>query len=109
MAQALKQRGFEVVTATDASHALTAARSERPEVIVMNGQLAGGGGIVALKRIRSNVYTTNIPVLMMVKSDREAREALNVGAQECLGYAPEAEALHAAVQKHLLEELDFTQ
>jgi CheY-like chemotaxis protein len=109
MAQGLQQRGYEIVTATDASHALSAARAAQPEVIVMNGQLAGGGGIVALKRIRSNVYTTNIPVLMLVKTDREAREALNVGAQECLPPAPEAEPLHAAIQKHLLEELDFTQ
>ena len=108
LAQGLQQRGYGVVTATDASHALTAARAEQPEVIVMNGQLAGGGGIVALKRIRSNVYTTNIPVLMMVKSDREAREALNVGAQECLQPSPEPDTLHAAIQKHMLEELDFT-
>jgi GAF domain-containing protein len=45
---------------------------------------------------------------MMVKSDREAREALDVGAQECLASPPEPGPLHAAIQKHMLEELDFT-
>jgi ActR/RegA family two-component response regulator len=108
MAEALQQRGFEVVTASDASHALAAARQERPEVVIIANQLAGGTGVVALKRIRSNVYTTNIPVLMLVKSDREAREALRLGAQECLEPQPDADKLHAAIQKHLLEDLDFT-
>lgn len=108
MAEALQQRGYEVMTASDASHALSVTREHRPEVVVIANQLAGGSGVVALKRIRSNVYTTNIPVLMLVSSDREAREALRLGAQECLEPAPDGEKLHAAVQKHLLEELDFT-
>lgn len=108
MADALQQRGFEVITASDASHALTATRHERPEVVVIAGQLAGGSGALALKRIRSNVYTANIPVIMLVKTDREAREALSLGAQECLQPQPEGEKLHAAVQKHRLEDLDFT-
>lgn len=108
MAEALRQQGFDVVTASDASHALSAARHERPEVVVIANPLAGGSGMVALKRIRSNVYTTNIPVLMLVKSDREAREALRLGAQECLEPEPDGARLHAAIRKHLLEELDFT-
>lgn len=108
MAEALQQRGFDVLTTSDASHALAVAREHRPEVVVIAGQLAGGSGVVALKRIRSNVYTTNIPVLMLVKTDREAREALRLGAQECLDPEPDGDKLHAAVQKHLLEELDFT-
>lgn len=108
IARGLQQRGFEVVTATDASHALSAARAERPDMIVMNSQLAGGGGVVALKRIRSNVYTTNIPVLMLVPNSKTESEVMRVGAQACLPPEPEAGALNAAIRKHLQEELDFT-
>ena len=108
LAAALQQRGFEVVSTGDAMHALTAAREHKPEVVVIANQLAGGSGVAALKRIRSNVYTTNIPVLMLVKSDREAREALRLGAQECLEPEVDGDKLHGAIQKHLLEELDFT-
>ncbi len=109
IARGLQQRGFQVVTATDASHALSAARAERPDMIVMNSQLAGGGGLVALKRIRSNVYTTNIPVLMLVPDAKTETDVLRVGAQACLPTNPEPGVLHAAIQKHLLEELDFTE
>jgi hypothetical protein len=76
----------------------------------MNGQLAGGGGIVAVKRIRSNVYTTNIPVIAIVgKAGAKPKEFVNVGAQECLAIPVDAGALAEAVERHRLEELDFTE
>jgi len=109
LASHLLAKGYEVIAASDAVGALSAAREQRPDVTVMSGQLAGGGGIVALKRIRSNVYTTNIPVIAIVGKSARPKEFLNVGAQECLASPVKAEDIVQAIERHRLEELDFTE
>jgi CheY-like chemotaxis protein len=107
----LMQRGLEVVSAGDAVYAQTVARLSKPNAVVINSQLAGGGGVVALKRIRSNVHTTYIPVIAVVGqgATQERQLMLSAGAQECLEQPVDASMLVAAIQKHMLDSLDFTQ
>jgi CheY-like chemotaxis protein len=110
LARHLKSRGYEVVSANEAISVLKVARDERPDVIVMNNQLGGGGATVALKRVRSNVFTTHIPVLVVVgRSGARPKELMNVGAQECLSNPVDAQALAQAIEKHRLQDLDFTE
>ena len=110
LARDLQDRGVEALSAPDAISALALARSAQPEAMVINSELAGGGGLTALKRIRSNVFTTNIPVIVLVPpGGAKEREFIAAGAQECLvRTAPAADVL-AAVERHMLQSLDFTQ
>ena len=106
----LKAQGYDVVCANEAISVLKVARDERPDVIVMNNQLGGGGATVALKRVRSNVFTANIPVLVVVgRLGAKPRELMNVGAQECLSNPVDAKALGEAIERHRLQDLDFTE
>lgn len=110
LAKHLKQQGFDVVAANEAIGVMRAAREMRPDVVIMNSQLAGGGGVVALRRIRSNVFTTNIPVIVVLgKSGPREKEMLAAGAQECLANPVDPKQLGAAVDRHRLQSLDFTE
>jgi CheY-like chemotaxis protein len=64
---------------------------------------------VALKRIRSNVYTTNIPVIAVMGRRAQGEGPHRGGAQECLRNPVELEALTQAIDRHRLQELDFTE
>jgi CheY-like chemotaxis protein len=102
--------GAEASVATDAMDTLVAARRERPNAIVINGQLAGGGGLTALRRLRCNVFTADIPVVVVAPPEgAEARELLAAGAQECVAPPLSVESILAAVRRHVLRPLDFTE
>lgn len=110
IAWALQERGFEVFLASDAMDALIAARRFCPDVALVNSELEGGGGIVALKRIRCNAFTTNIPIIIMIapQSRENEREYLDAGAQECVVSPVSGEAMQVVLQRHALKSLDFT-
>lgn len=110
LARRLRAKGMETVAATDAIAVVRVARETQPDVIVLSGRLAGGGALTALKRIRSNVYTTNIPVIGWL-ADSGAREAelMEAGAQACLPAKGDGRALLDAIDRHMLQSLDFTE
>ncbi len=109
LAQSLQKTGFDVSIAGDAAHVLNLARQEKPDVIVLSGQLAGGG-LAVLKRLRSNVYTAHIPIVAIAGRAGATRDdLLGAGAQECIGTPVDYAKVRAAVDSHLLQSLDFTQ
>ena len=107
LADGLRGKGHNPIAAADSNQVLTMARDLKPDAIVLASGLAGGA-LPALRRIRSNVFTTHIPVIAVASRDAECRGLLDAGAQECLKSA-EAGALQEALARHQLEELDFTQ
>lgn len=109
VARELRDRSLEVFTASDAVSALVEARKIKPDVALINSRLAGGGGMSALKRIRSNVYTAHIPIVITLHRGASGQEFLAAGAQECLAPPLSTDAILAALQRHVLKPLDFTQ
>ncbi len=79
----LEREGFEVVAAYDGEQAVELARSEHPDVIVLDLMLPGIDGIEACRRIRafSDVY-----VLMLTAKAEEADKiaGLSTGADDYL-------------------------
>jgi len=106
----LRRAGYEILTATDAIHTMNAARSAKPDVIVLSGQLAGGGALAALQRVRSNVFTTHIPVVGLAgKKGANTTDLMKAGAQACLKIPVAGDDLVRAIGQHKLESLDFTE
>jgi two-component system, cell cycle response regulator DivK len=81
----LKSAGHTVLTATDAESGLTLARSEQPDLILMDIQLPGMDGLQATALLKADAATRAIPVIALtalaMKGDEE-----RIRAAGCDGY-----------------------
>ena len=69
--------GYGVLTAIDAYGALQTARREKPDLIILDIMLPGGGGLHALKNIRLIPDTASIPVIILTgTSDDEIKQKI---------------------------------
>ena len=97
-----REPGLEVVgEADDGEQAVRAADRLRPDVILMDLEMPGVGGIEATQRISASQPESRIVVLTSHAAEEDVFPALKAGAQ---GYllkhsAPE-EVLHAIRQAH---------
>jgi two-component system, cell cycle response regulator DivK len=63
MRDALGHAGYRVVEAPDAERGIALARSEQPDLILMDVQLPGLDGVEALRHLRADASTAAIPVV----------------------------------------------
>jgi two-component system, cell cycle response regulator DivK len=82
----LEYSGFRVVTATNGEEALAAAQAEWPAVIVMDLAMPRMDGWEAIRRLRADPMTSDIPIVALSAyafgdAPQRAREA---GADLCL-------------------------
>jgi two-component system cell cycle response regulator DivK len=81
----LQSAGHVVLSATDAEAGLTLARSERPNLILMDIQLPGMDGLEATGVLKRDASTRSIPVIALtalaMKGDEE-----RILAAGCDGY-----------------------
>lgn len=81
----LQSVGHVVLTAKDAEAALTLARGEHPELILMDIQLPGMDGLEVTALLKRDEATRNIPVIALtalaMKGDEE-----RIRAAGCDGY-----------------------
>ena len=78
----LERAGFDVVSEMNGRTALESVLADPPDVIVLDVMLPGLDGFEILRRLRADVRTQALPVLMLTaKGQREDREAaLDCGA-----------------------------
>jgi len=81
----LKRYGYQVVSAPDAEHGVALARSLLPDLILMDIQLPGIDGVAAVKLLKGNPLTQDIPVVALTAhampgDDKKFAEA------GCVGY-----------------------
>jgi CheY-like chemotaxis protein len=80
----LKAEGYGVLTAEDATLGVSNAVRERPDLIVLDIMIPGGGGLWVAKCLRTVPETKNIPVVFITASRepglRERAELLGPAA-----------------------------
>jgi two-component system cell cycle response regulator DivK len=80
----LENDGHVALSAGDAETGLTLARSEKPDLILMDVQLPGIDGLAATALLKQDPTTRSIPVIaltaMAMKNDREKTEAAGCDA-----------------------------
>lgn len=83
----LQVEGFEVLEAVTAEKGLELARSRLPDLVLMDIQLPGMDGITALKELKRDPATREIPVIAVTASamPMERKEILSAGFD---GYQP---------------------
>ena len=81
LASLLKRDGYDVISAPDAVFAITTARNERPDLILLDIQLPGGDGFLVLQRLQAIAELTTTPVIVMTAFDQYVEgAALKAGA-----------------------------
>lgn len=79
----LRQRGFEVVSATEGEEGLRAARTAPlPDLVVVDQLLPKLPGIEVLRALKADPATASIPVLILSDSSRaeDRQRAMEIGA-----------------------------
>lgn len=67
----LKREGFNVESVDNGDHALNFARSNRPDLIILDWMLPSISGIEVCKSLRSSADTANIPIIMLSAKSEE--------------------------------------
>ena len=73
--QCLPLPGFEVTEAHNAEEGLRRARTEHPDVIVLDLVMPGIGGRAALQELRADPLTRDIPVVIATAADLQEADS----------------------------------
>lgn len=80
MIYALNSAGFEVKGFTDGDGFFRALQTEQPELVMLDIMLPGDDGITILKRLRGNIATADIPVIMATAKGTEYDKVIGLDA-----------------------------
>jgi DNA-binding response OmpR family regulator len=82
----LKASGYNVHCAEDGIGAISEARKNTPDLIVLDLGLPAGDGFVVLDMLKTNLHLSSIPVIVLSGRDRRANQerVLNAGARAFL-------------------------
>ena len=86
VAMRLNAAGYETLEAVNGQEAVAIAFKESPDLIIMDLNMPVMGGIEATGKIRSNIQTASIPVMMLTaKQDKASElEGIDAGADDYL-------------------------
>lgn len=103
LTQALAGHGWSVLQARDAVSATATILRHRPDAVVLNQKLPGGGGLLALRRLRASIHTAMTPVIAIAGTrDGDEAELRQHGADECVTVPLDAGAIAEWIRKRLL-------
>ena len=96
----LQRQGYDVVTASDGVEALPMARTEIPDLVILDVMLPGLDGFEICRILRQEM---SVPILMLTAKDEEVDKivGLEVGADDYLTKPFSMRELLARVKAHL--------
>ena len=101
----LQHSGYTVLTAHDGATGLETAKSEHPDLILMDVSIPGVDGWEATSRLKTHAETSSIPVIILtahaLSADRE--HANEVGANGYIAKPAEPRTVLDAVEKTLAD------
>lgn len=82
----LKKRGFNVTLANCGEEGITAAKAQKPDLILMDVVMPGMSGFEATRAITRDPETSHIPIIICSSKDQETDKAwgLRQGARDYL-------------------------
>ncbi|HUG37129.1 MAG TPA: response regulator [Candidatus Limnocylindrales bacterium] len=105
----LEDEQIRIVEASDGAAALETARTERPDLILLDVQMPRMNGFEVCRRIRQDPALSHTRIVMLTAADQEADRArgLAAGADEYLAKPFSPLALLALVRNFLPEALSW--
>ena len=92
---------YRFVEAADGTEALTLAREDRPDLIVLDVMLPGRSGIEVLEELRSDVDLSMIPVVVITAWSHAEVDAEVAGADRFVSKPFDPDELSSAVEELL--------
>lgn len=82
----MEQHGYQAVEANDYHQALEKITDPLPDMILLDWMLPGGTGVQLAKKLKSDDFTRNIPIIMLTARSEEDDKirGLEVGADDYL-------------------------
>ncbi len=98
----LKANGYNVVLAGDSVQGFMMANKEKPDLIILDIMIPGGGGFVVAERLKQSNATHHIPIIFLTGISGGEDRAYKIGASGYLmkPYQPEKllETIHDALE-----------
>jgi len=103
LSQQLRQRGYSVAAAYDATYTFMVAMKSPPDVVVLDIMMPGGTGKAVLSRLKSSTKTMQIPVIVLsgLADRRVIEEVRALGACDYLVKPADVDKLEASIRKAL--------
>ena len=100
----LRFSGYQIAEAGNGLQALEKARSETPDLIVMDLQLPGMMGIEAAKILKEDESTAHIPIIAYTAllNENLREEALKAGVKSFLDKPASMELIKETIQKYIV-------
>ncbi len=101
----LKAKGYEIVVANHGHDAIALARSQVPDLILMDIQMPGLDGITAIQQIRLDPQTSSTPIIALtaLAMDGDRERCLAAGANDYLVKPVKLKQLVAIIEQFLSE------
>jgi DNA-binding response OmpR family regulator len=105
LAPRLEANDYSIVTAADAISAVAVARTEVPDLIILDLGLPGGDGFLVLERIRNLAGHASTPVIVLSASDPAGnrKRSLDAGAVAFFQKPPDNHEFLTAIRQALGE------
>ena len=105
MAVRFKAKGYQLAVANDAISALSLARKEKPDLIVLDLGLPAGDGFMVMQRLKANYDLMLVPIIVVSARDPlvNQQRALDAGAERFFQKPFDNEEFFAAVQRALFK------
>ena len=83
LANRLKANNYEVIAALDGMQALSAARREQPDLIILDIRMPARDGYSVLEALRLSAQTTLIPIIFLsaLPASQVKEKAIELGAE----------------------------
>jgi len=103
MTEILQLKGYEIVAAYDGASGLLKARSEKPDLILLDIMMPEKSGFEVCRELKSDAATSGIPVIIVTirVSEDSIRNGKSLGAAEYITKPFEPFRLLEAVEKHI--------
>lgn len=97
------QPTYDVCVATNGKKALEVARTQRPDIILLDNMMPEMTGVETCMALKEIPATANIPVIFITSMDDKHNEQMGfkAGAVDYMNKPPSPELVHARVSIHL--------
>jgi CheY-like chemotaxis protein len=99
----LESKGFEIVTAYDGLDAVDKAKSEQPDLVLLDVMMPVIDGFEVCKRLKADPVTADIPIVMLSASSQteSKKRASAAGAVDYISKPFDPDQLQKVIEGHL--------